>query len=195
MPFSLHELSEKLCASYDTLSKNYPFITHFNSEVKPLIISPVMTYSHISGIYSFFTGEANVNVNYPDFVTVFTCAHEMAHQRGIAREDEANFTAFLVCKDADDDYIRYCAYLNMYDYLANALYLADNTLYSKAFKELSTGAKSELSAYSAFFDKYRDNVVADVSDTMNNAYLEGQGTEGVESYGLVVDLAVSYYLD
>jgi len=194
MPFTLKELSKKLCTSYSSLSEDYTFITHFDSEAKPLIISPLMTYTHISGIYSFFTGEANVNTNYPDYVTVFTCAHEMAHQRGVAREDEANFTAFLVCKDSPDSYIRYSAYLNMYDYLASALYSADFDLYSDAYSKLSAGAKSELRAYSAFFDKYRDNAAADISDTMNNAYLESQGTEGVRSYGLVVDLAVSYYL-
>ena len=45
-----------------------------------------------------------------------------------------------------------------------------------------------------FFDKYRDNIVADVSDKVNNSYLQSQGqVEGTRSYGLVVDLAVSYY--
>ncbi len=195
MPFSLSELSEKHCASYERLSEEYSFITHFSSEVKPLIISPLMTYTHISGIYSFFTGEANINTNYPDFVVVYTAAHEMAHQRGIAREDEANFLAFLACRESEDGYIRYCAYLNMYEYLANALYSADADLYRDLQARLPREAKAELSAYSAFFDKYRSSKAADVSDAMNNAYLESQGTEGTRSYGMVADLAVAFYLD
>ena len=53
--------------------------------------------------------------------------------------------------------------------------------------------RSELRAYSAFFDKYRDSAVSEVSGAVNNAYLQMQGTEGTRSYGLVVDLAVAYY--
>ena len=195
MPYDIFELSESLSDSYRSLSDEHGCFQGFSSKVKPLIISPVMTYTHISGIYSFFTGEANLNTNYPDFVNVYTAAHEMAHQRGIAREDEANFTAFLVCKESTDDYIRYCAYLNMYDYLSNALYSADIELYRSAAKALPAKARGELYAYYDFFDKYRNSKVSEVSDTLNNAYLESQGTPGTKSYGMVVDLAVAYYID
>ena len=54
--------------------------------------------------------------------------------------------------------------------------------------------RGELRAYSMFFDKYRDTVVADVSEAVNNTYLVIQGTEGTRSYGMVVDLAVAYIL-
>lgn len=194
MPFSLNELSDKLCVSYKELSGDLTFIKTFSSDVKPIVISRLMTYTHISGIYSFFTGEANLNTNYPDYVNVYTAAHEMAHQRGISREDEANFVAFLVCKDSDDSYIRYSAYLNMYEYLSNALYSADYELWEDAYFRLSSAARGELDAYSDFFDEYRQSTVSDVSDTLNNAYLESQGTAGTKSYGMVVDLAVAYYL-
>lgn len=195
MPLDLWELSDELSLCYEKVSEEYGFLTTFSSNVKPLIISPLMTYTHISGIYSFFTGEANLNTNYPDFVKVYTTAHEMAHQRGISREDEANFTAFLVCIESDNIYVRYSAYLNMFEYLSNALYSADRSLWQDAYLRLSKGASGELNAYSLFFDKYRDSTASEVTDTLNNAYLEGQGTEGVRSYGMVVDLAVSYFLD
>ncbi len=195
LPMDISELSQALCNSYSELGKSYSFIKSFSSNVKPLIISPLMTYTHLSGIYSFFTGEANINTNYPDFVNVYTAAHEMAHQRGISREDEANFTAFLVCKASDSEYIRYCAYLNMYQYLSNALYSADYTLWLDAYNTLNSKAKGELSAYSRFFDKYRDSTASEISDSLNDAYLESQGTEGTKSYGMVVDLTVSFYLD
>ena len=194
MPFSsAGDLSHHLCTCYSSLSEKYPVIPDFSSKVKPLVISPLMTYTHISGVYSFFTGEANLNTNYPDFVNVYTAAHEMAHQRGISREDEANFAAFLACISSEDSYVRYSGYLNMYEYLSSDLYSADYSLFEKAYGELSADAKNELLAYSVFFDKYRDNTAADISDSLNDAYLVNQGTEGTRSYGLVVDLAISYY--
>ena len=54
--------------------------------------------------------------------------------------------------------------------------------------------RREEAAYSAFFEKYRDNVAADVSQATNDAYLKGQGaSQGTKSYGLVAELAVAYY--
>ena len=49
-------------------------------------------------------------------------------------------------------------------------------------------------SYRTFFEKYRDTVVSQVSESVNNAYLVIQGTEGTKSYGMVVDLAVAYLL-
>lgn len=154
-----------------------------------------MTYTHISGVYTFFTGEANVNVNYPDFNTPFTMAHEMAHQRGIAREDEANFVAFLVCMESDDEYIRYSALTNMLQYMGNALYSADSSLYSKLYGSYyPDNVKAEFRAYSTFFDKYRDSGVSNVVENVNDTFLGSQGqTHGTRSYGLVVELFTSYY--
>jgi hypothetical protein len=153
-----------------------------------------MSYTHITGVYTFFTGEANINVNFPDYTIPFTAAHELAHQRGIAREDEANFVAFLVCAASDDPYIRYSGYLNLYEYVASALYSADRRLYTDSYTALPAAVRAERAAYIKFFEKYRENVAANVSESVNNAYLQSQGnTAGTKSYGLVVDLAVAYY--
>jgi hypothetical protein len=154
-----------------------------------------MTYTHISGVYTFFTGEANLNTNGPDYSLVYTTAHELAHQRGIAREGEANFIAFLVCIRCDDPYIKYSGYLNMYEYVTNALYSADYERFSKARALLNTEVKEELSAYNAFFKTYANSTASKVSGTVNNSFLQSQGTPGTKSYGMVVDLAVAYYRD
>ena len=152
-----------------------------------------MSYTHITGVYTFFTGEANINVNFPDNTLPYTAAHELAHQRGIAREDEANFLAFLVCAESFDPYIRYSGYLNLYEYVASALSSADRQLYLKVSSTLPDLVLGEQYAYSEFFDKYRDSTVSEISETVNNTFLVMHGTEGVKSYGMVVDLAVAYY--
>lgn len=94
--------------------------------------------------------------------------------------------------ESDDDYIRYSAYLNMYEYIISALSKADKELYTQTVKNLDTDIRYELSAYSDFFDKYRDSKASTVSETINNTYLTIQGTEGTKSYGMVVDLFVAY---
>ena len=192
MPYGYDTLSGKLLDAYDKVSAEYSFISRFPSRIKPVMLSEPWTYTHISGVYTYFTGEANINTNFPDYTLPYTAAHEMAHQRGIAREDEANFVAFLVCAASDDEYIRYSGYLNLYEYVSNALYSADKEAYSAVRAELSPVARKEMSAYSAFFDKYRENVAANVTESVNNAYLTIQGTPGTKSYGMVVDLAVAY---
>jgi hypothetical protein len=193
MPYGLDVMNDKLIEAYDAACDKYSFIQRLDSRVKPVMLSEAMSYTHITGIYSFFTGEANLNVAFPDYTLPYTAAHELAHQRGIAREDEANFMAFLVSIESDDSYIRYCAYLNLYEYVMSALYSADPTLYYSAYERVSHNVKVELAAYSAFYEKYRDSVVAEVSGAVNNTFLVIQGTEGTKSYGMVVDLAVAYF--
>ena len=194
-PYTHKETVELCLESYAKLSEQYPFIQKLNAPVKQIMLSDYMTYTHISGVYTFFTGEANLNTNYPYFVNVYTTAHEMAHQRGIARENEANFLAYLVCIGSDDPYMQYSGYLNMYEYLASPLYSASPSLYSQTVEKLDQKVRYDLVCYSNFFDKYRDNAAAEVSDAVNNTYLVLQGTEGSKSYGMVVDLAVAYHLN
>ncbi len=195
MPYGYEKLSAKLLDAYDIVCDEHPFVSRFYSRVKPVILSEPWTYTHISGVYTYFTGEANINTNFPDYTLPYTAAHEMAHQRGIAREDEANFVAFLVCSASDDEYIRYSGYLSLYEYVSNALYSADKDAYAEVRGKLDRKARTEMAAYSVFFDKYRENVAATVTQTVNNTYLTIQGTPGTKSYGMVVDLAVAYLTD
>ncbi|OGO87607.1 MAG: hypothetical protein A2Y15_02410 [Clostridiales bacterium GWF2_36_10] len=195
MPYSYDELAKKINFAFKSYVEKVDYLNSFESYPKPIAFSEQFTYTHISGVYTFMTGEANINVNYPDYIIPFTMAHEMAHQRGIAREDEANFVAYLVCMESDDSYIRYSGYSNMMQYVLNALYAADKTLYTDFYNNnYPIELRTEFSAYSLFFDKYRESKVSNVAQTVNDAFIKTQGqTEGIKSYGLVVDLTVAYY--
>ena len=185
MPYGYSELNQKLIYAYELASEKYDFIHTFDSSIKRIMLSEPMTYTHISGVYTFFTGEANINTNFPDYTLPFTAAHELAHQRGFAREDEANFIAFLVCIESPDKYIRYSGYLNLYEYLAGALSSANMEYYAKISTTVDKNVKLERIAYSNFFEKYRENVIEKVSDAVNDTFLTVNGTEGTKSYGMV----------
>ena len=192
MPYDLNTLNEKLIQAYASYSSDHSFIQSYYSRLKPVLLSEAMSYAHITGVYTFFTGESNLNVNFPDYSIPHTAAHELAHQRGIAREDEANMIAFLVCLESDDEYVQYCAYLNMFEYVISALTKADRDLAREVWRMLPENVYREELAYSSFFKKYQDSVTSQVSGAVNDAYLKGQGTEGQKSYGMVVDLTVAY---
>ena len=194
MPYGYGDLNDKLMDAYEKACEKYDFISPLHSNIKEVMLSKPMTYTHISGVYTFFTGEANLNTNFSDYVLPYTAAHEFAHQRGIAREDEANFVAFLVCMESDDPYIRYSAYLNVYDYVIDALYSIDKSGAKKITKTLSSKVLSDRDAYAVFFEEYQDSVASEVSGAINDAYLNINGVkEGSDSYGMVVDLTVAYY--
>ena len=195
MPYDFNELNRKLNDAYVKAADKYDFIMPVRTHVKAVALSEPMTYTHISGVYTFFTGEANVNINFPDYTIAYTMAHEMSHQRGVAREDEANFMAYLVCMESDDPYIRYSGTQSLLEYVYSALARADRSLYRECCAVLNDGVIGEMRAYNDFFEKYEKNVAATVSGTINNTYLTMQGTEGTRSYGLVADLAVICYIE
>lgn len=195
MPYDLNTMNKYLNEAAKKAADKYPFISKLSSNLKYVMLSEPMSYTHITGVYTFFTGESNININFPDYTIPFTAAHELSHQRGIARENEANFCAFLICMESDDPYIRYSAYVNMYEYFSSPLYSASSDLYYDLNARIDNRIKQEMRAFNEFFDKYEKNVVAEVSGTINDTYLQVQGQEaGSKSYGLVVDLAVAYLL-
>lgn len=194
MPYGYDAMNEKLLASYAKLSEEHPFLQQMDTRLKPVTFSEAMSYMHLTGVYTYMTGEANINVNFPDFYVPFTAAHELAHQRGIAREDEANFVAFLVCIGSDDPYLQYSGYMNLLLYMGNALYSASPEAYNALYAGYSYSVAYEFYAYSKFYEKYQDSTIGEISGSINDAYLQIQGTQGTRSYGMVVDLAVAHFL-
>ena len=193
-PLTFKETGEEIVKAYEVFLAEHPIAKNFASRPKTVVLREWMTYAELLGVYTFFTGESNVNTTYPDYNHPFTVAHELAHQRGIARENEANFVASLVCTYAENAYVRYSGLFNLFEYVLSAYgRAADSESYKAFVLKIDDRIKGEMRAYHAFLEPYRDHVLGEVSSTVNNAYLEMNGTPGVVSYGLVVDLAVAYY--
>lgn len=194
---SFDEMCASILEGYERLEADYPElnIKTFDSRAKQVYLSRALTAFEISGVYTFFTGESNVNVYYPEYGVPFTIAHELAHQRGIARENEANFVAFLACVRADSAYVRYSAYMNMFEYVASALSRTNKDRFREIYLTADERIRGEISAFNEFYKAHKNELMAKISDFLNDNYLKASGTEGIISYGLVVELCVSYYSD
>ncbi len=190
--YSFERLSREYSDSYIALAEQYGLPKGYYSTAKGIYVSEVMSYFGISGIYSYVTGEANINTNYPDYVTTFTIAHEMSHQRGFMRENEANFLAYILTSTSEDPGIRYSGALNMYSYFASALYRTNKDAYFEIISELSDYAVKDIRVANAVSEKYGDTIFEEISDFINDFYLTSSGSGGIISYSRVVELVLAY---
>lgn len=178
---------------YENASKLYPELGGKYGPPKGVILSSIMSYTGITGVYFPFTGEANVNVSIPDFDIPATASHEMAHQRGFAREDEANYIAYLICQMHPDVDFQYSGTLLALIHSTNALYLQDQTAFKEVRSKYSDGLNRDLQALNNYWKQY-EGPVSDVSNKINDTYLKANNqSEGVQSYGRMVDLLLAEY--
>lgn len=158
---------------------------------KPVFFSTVLARLGVTGIYVPFTGEPNVNTTVPDPELPFSAAHEVAHQRGFAREDEANYLGYLACRLHPDTDFRYSGLLVASIYAGNALARVDRAAFDRIEARRSAPVRRDLDALVAWAVRYRGRAAA-VSERVNDAYLRSQGeAEGVRSYGRMVDLLLA----
>ena len=188
-----HDIFSRASVGYDVASKTYPILAGDYGEPKPILASSLMNYTNITGIYSPFTAEANVNIAVPDSTLLFTTMHEMAHQRGYASENEANFIAFITCiHHTDTDFI-YSGYLSALRYTNIALSKVNHQALMTLNEQLNEGVKRDLRYLNEFWAQY-EGKVEKTFNTMNQTYLTLNGvSDGVQSYGRVVDLLLAYY--
>ncbi|MPN42576.1 hypothetical protein SDC9_190133 [bioreactor metagenome] len=152
-----------------------------------------MSYAGIAGIFSPFTIEANVNGDLPEVMLPSTIAHEMAHQRGYAREDEANFISFLTCMASPDIEYKYSGTILALIHSINALHGVDKDKALELAEEYSPGLERDLADINAYWKKF-EGPIERTSTRLNNTYLKANNQkDGVKSYGRMVDLLLSYY--
>jgi hypothetical protein len=160
---------------------------------KPIYSSSVMSRLGLSGFYMPFTGEPNFNADQPDFDLPYVIAHEKAHQRGFAREDEANFLAFVVCVNSANPYVRYSGYLNALKVVV-AFIASDPQYYQALLERIGEGPRHDLRARAIFWSHYQ-GPAREMAARVNNSYLKANRIgSGAQSYQEDVALIVAYYL-
>ena len=181
---------------YGGVTELFPFLKFPDTGVKAVRCSRVMSVMGFTGVYFACVGESNVNVDSPACLLPSTIAHELAHQRGVAWEQECNFLGVLASVTSGMPDYAYSGWLLGFIHLGNALYETDPEAYRAIRGALPETVQTDLRDNSAYWDQFRDNVVEKVSDTVYDAALKSYGdANGMKSYSMVVELLVAYYKD
>ena len=193
LPEGYRPYFEKIVEAYKQLGQTEPQFSRKVYPAKGILASKALSYSGISGIFMPFTGEPNVNVDQPPLLLLSSAAHESAHFLGIAREDEANFIAYLACIQSEDPSIRYSGIMHALITSGNKLRDADSEAYAALRSMYSEGMKRDLANYSAYWKQF-EGPMEEAVTTINDNYLKFNRQEsGVQSYGEMVDLLLAYY--
>jgi len=116
----------------------------------------------------------------------------MAHQTGIASENEAEFTAYLACRYSSDPVVRYSGLMNALILSGNALYKADSARYLAATLAYGDAVWRDLEDYDAYWHSF-DGEARESADKRNDVYLKHNSqSSGILSYGESVDLMLAF---
>ena len=170
---------------------------HSRGEPKPMAASVALTAVGVAGFYFPWTGEANYNRQVPGCQLPLVMAHESAHQRCIALEDEANFFGCLACLHADNPYVRYSGLLFAQRQILMELLVYDREAALELVKTRLPGVQRDVDAVRDFWlgkGSAAGKIGNTVGETVNNAFLKGNGVkQGVRSYQMSGSLLFDYF--
>ncbi len=192
------DIVREVAEGYRTLHAQYPdapFDADRSATRRTVLIGPLMSYVGVAGFYFPFTGEGMINSDGLATDLPFDAAHEAAHRMGIGPEDEANFTAFLVCMQSDAAAVQYAGLFNGYLYAQSALYKQDAAAAQQINATLSQQVWDDFAAHSAHLAQY-DTAIREAGQAVNDSYIQATGQpEGLQSYGGMVDLLLGFYAE
>lgn len=135
----------------------------------------------LAGLYNPLTGTAHVNLNDQAYMLPFTMCHELAHQAGYAREDEANYIAYRACMRGSAAF-RFSGSFNMLLYAMDLLYEADRPAWRQCVNGMSDPLFFRFARCNGLYTA-RETLPYRLSQALSTLFLRMNGQmQGAQSY-------------
>lgn len=200
----IDELNQEAKALMQSLAEEYPRLSGYYPDMKPIFFSTLMSQSRLMGFFFPFSMEATYNPKMYILNHAAVFCHEYCHLKGYMQEDEANYLAFQACLRSEDPYVVYSGYLSVLNYVNRAYKNSVNQVDPDRYRTqpqisgpvstddifLTEEAWAEVEK-AAVFDTKK---VEKIHEDFTNGYMHYYGIEdGMASYGRVTDLLLQYY--
>ena len=187
-------LSDAAGEGYGVLGKTMDEFDGTAVGVKKLLSSPIQGKIGMTGAFICLTGESCVSTTTYTANLPFPMCHEIGHAMAFARENEANFAAFLACSANESPVFRYSGYYSAFRYCFNALWQTDRNAAQELQKRVCAEVKADILAAQAHYAELENDTAKELTDQVYDSYLKSFSVEsGVQSYGEVTDLLLSWY--
>ncbi|WP_231465015.1 DUF3810 domain-containing protein [Pedobacter sp. Leaf132] len=184
--YSIKQLENSSAIAYQIMEKKNSLFRYSNPCLKAVLNPWIVSKAGIEGYYTPLTGEANMNTNLPDFVKPYVSCHEIAHQLGIAYEDEANLLGYLTASNSPDLNYQYSANYEMLRYILFEIRIKSPEDYKILYDKLSTGVLADFKTEKEFWRKYNGEMFG-YMDTAFDSFLKlNNQKKGINSYQDIV---------
>jgi hypothetical protein len=178
--------------AYKIAGHYHPFLRYNSRSIKPSLYSYAGNIFGFEGYYNPFSGEGQVNTTIPVFEQPFVACHEIGHQVGYAKENEANFAGFLACRLHPSPVFRYSVYFDMFSYAISEFYRYDSSKAKKYLDALHPQVKKDFEELRRFFKKYQ-NPIEPVITWIYGKYLQANNQPaGKRTYSEVIAFLIAY---
>ncbi len=188
-PLTTAEICKEARASY----------IHYDPHIAELLpsipksssISTLLSYMGYGGYYNPFTHEAQVNDKLPHFRLGTVASHEIAHQLGIAPEDQANFIGIYIGMNSENKSLRYDANLSALVYCLNDIYRIDKELYQDLSECIPKYATNQWSELRQFWNTYKNPLEPLFKKGFDLFLKSNRQKQGIKSYQQVTKHLIS----
>jgi len=173
-------------------AKEYPFLDYETRSIKPSLFSYAGNFLGFQGYYNPFSGEGQVNTTVPIFIQPFVTCHEIGHQVGFGKENEANFAGFLACRLHPSPVFRYSVYFDMFNYAVNELYRQDSSKAKSYLEKLDPLVKKDREELKNFFRKYKNPIEPVIMWAYNEYLVANNQPSGKKTYSEVIGFLIAF---
>lgn len=184
--YSLPELRRIAKTGYDEMEKRNSFFKYLYPSVKPVLNSWIITKIGIEGYYNPLSGEANVNMRLPATELPFVTCHEMAHQLGVGREDEANLIGYLVAINSTNKNFQYSAAYAMLKSILFEIRIKSPADYDTLYATINAKTLEDFKYDRDFWRKYNNQMFGYLDVAFDRFLKLNNQSRGTDSYQDIV---------
>jgi|SRR5690554_35998 len=193
IPFTKNEIISLIPIGFKALEQEFPHLKYHPKSIKKSLFSLPLTFMGFSGYLNPLTNEAQINSLIVPYRFPVVGSHEVAHQLGYAKENEANFIGGLAAINHPNIYFNYSGYTFLLKHCLIEIYKRDSELYFETLKTINKGILKNYQETQDFWDSYKNPAEPLFKSTYNSYLIANNQKDGMESYSYVVALIVNYF--
>ncbi len=151
---NIYGVSNQAVEGFNVISDAFPRLSGKFSYPKKTLIAPIFDFFGLDGRYYILTNEVSLNDKIPSVYLPFITSKYMAMQRGVVKEDEAIFYAYLACINNSDAKFKYSGYLAALSMVSESLRVNDKIDYNNFLLQLDPDVKSDLKLIEKYKNSY-----------------------------------------
>lgn len=184
--YTIKELESKSAEAYSLMLRINKLFQYQNPCLKSVLNSWMISKIGIEGYYAPLSGEANMNMNLPDFVKPYVSCHEIGHQLGIAYEDEANLLGYLTASNSVDVNYQYSANYEMLRYILFEIRMKSPDDYKLLYLKLLPQVLADFKTEKEFWRKYNGDMFGYMDAAFDSFLKLNNQKKGIDSYQDIV---------